>query len=104
MVIPDPVCLAAVVILTCQNVRKNRKLATFPQRKFLKTVETRVFWSILSHVLTLQWFVFRVAHSCLTADPTPAWIAIPGLLGLTVLVILLASLRIRRTEINYGAE
>jgi len=40
----------------------------------------------------------------ISADPTPAWIAIPGLLGLTVLVILLASLRIRRTEINYGAE
>jgi hypothetical protein len=40
----------------------------------------------------------------ITADPTPAWIAVPGLLGLTALVILLASLRIRRMEINYGAE
>jgi len=40
----------------------------------------------------------------ITADPTPAWIAIPGLLGLTALVIVLASLRIRRMEINYGTE
>ena len=28
----------------------------------------------------------------------------PGLLGLTALVVVLASLRIRRMEINYGAE
>lgn len=38
------------------------------------------------------------------AEPTPAWISIPGLLLFTALVLLLASYRIRRMEIRYGGE
>lgn len=38
------------------------------------------------------------------AEPTPAWIAIPGLIIFTLLVLALASIRIRRMEIRYGGE
>jgi len=38
------------------------------------------------------------------AEPTPAWIAIPGLLIVTVLVLFVASRRIRRMEIRYGSD
>ena len=38
------------------------------------------------------------------AEPTPAWIAIPGLLIMTALVMIIASSRIRRMEINYGSD
>jgi len=38
------------------------------------------------------------------AEPTPAWIAIPGLLIVTALVMIIASTRIRRMEINYGSD
>src|SRR5438552_5091827 len=38
------------------------------------------------------------------AEPTPAWISIPGLLIVTVLVLIAASSRIRRMEISYGSD
>jgi ABC-type transport system involved in multi-copper enzyme maturation permease subunit len=38
------------------------------------------------------------------AEPTPAWISIPGLLLVTVLVLILAGRRIRRMEIRYGSD
>ena len=38
------------------------------------------------------------------ADPTPAWIAIPSLLLVTVLVLVLAAYRIRHMEIRYGSD
>jgi len=37
-------------------------------------------------------------------EPTPAWIAIPGLLLITAIVIILAGYRIRHLEIRYGSE
>ncbi len=36
--------------------------------------------------------------------PSPAWVALPGLLLLTIAVVALAALRIRRMEISYGTE
>jgi ABC-type transport system involved in cytochrome c biogenesis permease component len=36
------------------------------------------------------------------ADPTPAWIAVPGLLVVVVLLLLYAAISARQTEINYG--
>jgi hypothetical protein len=36
--------------------------------------------------------------------PTPAWIAIPSLLLVTVLVLAVASYRIRHMEIRYGSD
>src|SRR5438105_7148443 len=38
------------------------------------------------------------------AEPTPAWISIPGLLIVTALVLILAGSRIRRMEIKYGSD
>ncbi len=40
----------------------------------------------------------------ITADPTPAYLAIPGLILLTLLVLVLAGYLIRRMEISYGTE
>lgn len=40
----------------------------------------------------------------LIGDPTPAWVSIPGLLGVTTLALVLASWKIRRMEIRYGGE
>ena len=38
------------------------------------------------------------------AEPTPAWISVPGLLIVTVLVLIIAGRRIRRMEIRYGSD
>lgn len=38
------------------------------------------------------------------AEPTPAWIAIPSMLLVTILVLVLASYRIRHMEIRYGSD
>ena len=38
------------------------------------------------------------------ADPTPAWIAILSMLGVTIVVLTLAAYRIRHMEIRYGSE
>lgn len=38
------------------------------------------------------------------AEPTPAWISIPGLVIVTVLVLIVAGRRIRRMEIRYGSD
>ena len=38
------------------------------------------------------------------AEPTPAWIAVPSLIIVTALVLILASYRIRRMEIQYGSD
>jgi hypothetical protein len=38
------------------------------------------------------------------AEPVPAWIAVPGLLALCTVILFLACLRIRRTEVSYLAD
>jgi len=38
------------------------------------------------------------------AEPTPAWLAIPGLLLVTLLILIAAGYRIRHMEIKYGSE
>jgi ABC-type transport system involved in multi-copper enzyme maturation permease subunit len=38
------------------------------------------------------------------ADPTPAYLAAPGLLLLTLAILVVAAVRIRRMEISYGTE
>jgi ABC-type transport system involved in multi-copper enzyme maturation permease subunit len=38
------------------------------------------------------------------ADPTPAWIAIPSMLLVTLLVLIIAAYRIRHMEIRYGSD
>jgi len=38
------------------------------------------------------------------AEPTPAWIAVPSLIMVTIVVLVIASLRIRHMEIRYGSD
>jgi ABC-type transport system involved in multi-copper enzyme maturation permease subunit len=38
------------------------------------------------------------------AEPTPAWIAVPSLVVVTILVLIAASYRIRHMEIRYGSD
>ena len=38
------------------------------------------------------------------AEPTPAWIAIPSMLVVTIVVLVLAAYRIRHLEIRYGSD
>lgn len=38
------------------------------------------------------------------AEPTPVWIAIPSMLGVTLVVLVLAAYRIRHLEIHYGSD
>ncbi|MGH9969654.1 MAG: ABC transporter permease [Pyrinomonadaceae bacterium] len=38
------------------------------------------------------------------AEPTPAWIAVPSLIIVTILVLVAASYRIRHMEIRYGSD
>ncbi len=38
------------------------------------------------------------------AEPTPAWISIPGLIIVTVLVLFAAGTRIRKMEVRYGSD
>jgi ABC-type transport system involved in multi-copper enzyme maturation permease subunit len=38
------------------------------------------------------------------AEPTPAWIAVPSLIMVTIIVLFAAGHRIRRMEIHYGGE
>ncbi len=37
-------------------------------------------------------------------DPTPAWISVPSMIVFTAVVLVFASIRIRRLQINYGNE
>ena len=39
-----------------------------------------------------------------SAEPTPALLAIAGLIGLTAVVLVLSAIRARRLEINYGTD
>ena len=38
------------------------------------------------------------------ADPVSGWVAVPGLLVLTIVILIIASYRIRRMEIKYTSE
>jgi hypothetical protein len=38
------------------------------------------------------------------AEPTPAWISVPGLLIVTALILIAAGVRIRHMEIKYGSD
>jgi hypothetical protein len=46
----------------------------------------------------------RIEHSTpvIDADPTPFWIAVPGLLALSLILLVYSGLSARLTEISYG--
>jgi hypothetical protein len=43
-----------------------------------------------------------LAAIAVVSDPTPAWLAIPGLLGVAALVLALAARKARRLEVSYS--
>jgi len=60
--------------------------------------------SITHYLQSLSPIPMSEGPFALIADPTPAWIAIPGLLIVTVLILAFACYRIRRMEIKYGTD
>jgi ABC-type transport system involved in multi-copper enzyme maturation permease subunit len=38
------------------------------------------------------------------AEPTPAWIAVPSMIGVTLVVLVIAAYRIRHMEVRYGSD
>jgi ABC-type transport system involved in multi-copper enzyme maturation permease subunit len=60
--------------------------------------------SVIHYIHSLSPIPIDEGPLAVVGDPTPAWIAIPGLLLVTVLVLIVASRKIRHLEINYGGE
>jgi hypothetical protein len=60
--------------------------------------------SIIHYLNSLTPVPISEGPFAIVADPTPAWLSVPGLLGVTALVLIMASVRIRRMEIRYGGE
>lgn len=60
--------------------------------------------SVIHYLVSLCPVPVSEGAVALIAEPTPAWLGVPGLLLVTLLVLLVAGLRIRRTEIIYGAD
>jgi ABC-type transport system involved in multi-copper enzyme maturation permease subunit len=60
--------------------------------------------SIIHYLHSLMPVPVSEGPFAMVADPTPAWIAVPGMLLTVAVVMILAGYRIRRMEIRYGNE
>ena len=60
--------------------------------------------SVIHHLNSLTPVPLSEGPFAVVAEPTPAWIAIPSMLLVTLLVLVLASYRIRHMEIRYGSD
>jgi ABC-type transport system involved in multi-copper enzyme maturation permease subunit len=60
--------------------------------------------SVIHYIHSLSPIPIDEGPLAVVGDPTPAWIAIPGLLLVTALVLIVASRKIRHLEISYGGE
>jgi ABC-type transport system involved in multi-copper enzyme maturation permease subunit len=60
--------------------------------------------SVIHYLQSLTPIPMSEGPFAVIAEPTPAWIAIPGLIIFTLIVLTVASVRIRRMEIRYGGE
>jgi ABC-type transport system involved in multi-copper enzyme maturation permease subunit len=60
--------------------------------------------SVIHYLNSLSPIPVNEGPFAILAEPTPAWISVPGLLFVTAMVLGLASLQIRRMEIRYGGE
>ena len=60
--------------------------------------------SVIHYLQSLAPVPMSEGPFAVVAEPTPAWIAIPGLIIFTLAVLAVASFRIRRMEIRYGGE
>lgn len=60
--------------------------------------------SVIHYLNSLVPVAISEGPFAVVADPTPAWIAIPSMLVVTLLVLILAAYRIRHMEIRYGSD
>ena len=60
--------------------------------------------SVIHYLQSLEPVPVNNGPFAMLAEPTPAWISVPGLLLVTALVLIFAGWRIRRMEIRYGGE
>jgi ABC-type transport system involved in multi-copper enzyme maturation permease subunit len=60
--------------------------------------------SVIHYLQSLAPVPMSEGPFAVVAEPTPAWISVPSLIIFTLLVLALASVRIRRMEIRYGGE
>jgi ABC-type transport system involved in multi-copper enzyme maturation permease subunit len=60
--------------------------------------------SIIHYLHSLSPVPIPEGPFAMVAEPTPAYLSIPGLLIVTAVVLALASFQIRRMQINYGGE
>jgi ABC-type transport system involved in multi-copper enzyme maturation permease subunit len=60
--------------------------------------------SIIHYLHSLSPIPVNAGPLATVVDPTPAWISVPSMIVFTSVVLIMASIRIRRMEINYGNE
>ena len=60
--------------------------------------------SVLHYLKSLTPVPLSEGPFAIVAEPTPAWISIPGLLIVTAITLFFASILLRRMEIRYGGE
>lgn len=60
--------------------------------------------SIVYYLRSLRPVAISEGPFALLTDPTPAWLAVSGLLAVTLLLVVLAAVGSRRLEIDYGSE
>ena len=60
--------------------------------------------SVIHYLNSLVPLPMQEGPFAVMADPTPAWLAIPGLLIVTTVVLVISAYRIRRMEIRYGSD
>lgn len=60
--------------------------------------------SIIHYIHSLSPVPLSEGPLALVGEPTPIWISVPSLLGVTAVVLVVAGLRTRRMEIRYGGD
>lgn len=60
--------------------------------------------SIIHYLHSLTPIPIPEGPFAIVTEPTSAWLTVPGLIFVTAVVLVMASLRIRRMEIKYGSE
>jgi len=60
--------------------------------------------SVVHYLRSLEPIPIEAGPFAIVADPTPVWVAVPGILVFTAAVLLLAGWRARRLEITYGDD
>ena len=60
--------------------------------------------SVIHYLHSLTPVPINEGPFAIVTEPTSAWLTVPGLILVTAMVLLMASVRIRRMEIRYGTE